>query len=53
MTFIEASAKTGYNVENTFFKVAELLLNRIDTGEIDINNLPAGIKMGVTKHKFD
>lgn len=50
MAFIEISAKTGYNVVPTFFKISQILINRIENGDIDINNLPAGIKIGITKH---
>lgn len=55
MIFVEASAKTGYNVEVAFSKVTENLLDRVETGDIDTNNLPAGIKIGVTgaaRHTF-
>ena len=33
--------------------MTEALLNRIDTGEIDLANLPAGIKIGTARSTFE
>ena len=52
MAFVETSAKTGYNVQPTFMKVTQILLDRIETGDIDLNKAPAGIKVGVNKQTF-
>ena len=35
MTFMEVSAKTGYQVEDAFKKNADLLLDKIEKGIID------------------
>lgn len=51
MEFLEASAKTGLNVEKIFHKLTDLLLDRIDQGEIDPKNESYGIKLGNTGPK--
>lgn len=38
MEFLEASAKTGLNVEKIFHKLTDLLLDKIDNEEIDPKN---------------
>jgi Ras-related protein Rab-2A len=38
LTFMEVSAKTGYQVEDSFKKNADLLLNKIEKGIIDTKN---------------
>ena len=53
MGFLEASAKSGHNVQHSFERVTEILLERIETGEIDLKNSPIGIKVGAVQHKFD
>jgi GTPase SAR1 family protein len=46
LVFMEVSAKTAYQVEDSFKKNAELLLNKIEKGTINVKNDPPGIKMG-------
>ena len=54
MQFLETSAKSGHNVHHSFEKVAEIILDRIEKGEIDVESCPTGIKVGSTpKQKFD
>lgn len=38
LLFMEASAKTGANVDSAFTKTAELILDQIDQGKIDPSN---------------
>lgn len=38
MEFLEASAKTGLNVEKIFHKLTDLLLDKIAEGDIDPKN---------------
>lgn len=45
---MEVSAKTAYQVEDAFKKNAELLLEKIEKGTINIKNDPPGIKVGNT-----
>ena len=51
MEFMETSAKTSYNIGETFNKVAQNLLTRINNGEISLENCPPGIKVGSTTTK--
>ena len=46
---METSAKTSYNVMETFVKVSESLMNRISNGNINMENNPPGIKLGQIK----
>lgn len=46
LVFMEVSAKTAYQVEDSFKKNAELLLDKIQKGTINVKNDPPGIKMG-------
>ena len=48
LVFMEVSAKTAYQVEDAFKKNAELLLDKIEKGSINIKNDPPGIKVGNT-----
>jgi Ras-related protein Rab-2A len=50
LIFIQTSAKTSHNVEKAFRTVAELVVERIDKGQIDPEN-EGGIKVGNTKNQ--
>lgn len=43
---MEVSAKTAYQVEEAFKRNAELLLDKIEKGIIDVKSEPPGIKVG-------
>eukprot|EP01017_Pseudomicrothorax_dubius_P044843 TRINITY_DN7638_c0_g1_i3.p1 TRINITY_DN7638_c0_g1~~TRINITY_DN7638_c0_g1_i3.p1 ORF type:complete len:213 (-),score=23.43 TRINITY_DN7638_c0_g1_i3:170-808(-) len=45
--FMETSAKTAVNVETAFSQISELILNKIERGEIDPTNESQGIKVGL------
>jgi len=38
MLFFEASALSGYNIENIFYNSASLILDLINKGEIKLND---------------
>ncbi|KAJ3397514.1 Ras- protein Rab-4A [Lobulomyces angularis] len=42
LMFLEASALTGEMVEEIFFKITRTILSKIETGEIDPNNIGTG-----------
>lgn len=44
--FMETSSKTAYNVMETFKKLCEHILNRIEKGDILMEDSPPGIKLG-------
>ncbi|XP_070500008.1 ras-related protein Rab-4B [Chironomus tepperi] len=44
LIFLETSAKTGENVEESFLKCAKTILAKIETGEIDIESPSSGIQ---------
>ena len=46
MLFIEASAKDGYNVDETFVESAKGIISKIENGEYDLTNQNSGIKLG-------
>lgn len=46
MNFMECSAKTGQHIETIFVKISEIILGKIDNGEIDPKNESIGIKLG-------
>jgi len=47
LLFLETSAKTGANVDASFNKVSELVLDQIEQGKVDPTNEAIGIKIGV------
>lgn len=51
LVFMEVSAKTAYQVEDSFKKNAELLLDKIQKGTINVKNDPPGIKVGNSVEK--
>ena len=46
MIFLETSAKAGVNVDSAFLLVSQLILSRIESGAVDIDNEANGIKLG-------
>ncbi len=46
LVFMEVSAKTAYQVEDAFKKNADMLLEKIEKGTINLKNDPPGIKVG-------
>lgn len=46
LIFLETSAKTAANVEKAFIDTASKIHEKIVTGEIDVSNENAGIKVG-------
>lgn len=46
MPFVETSAKTGVNIDEVFRRGAEILLEKIEDGSIDITNENSGVKLG-------
>lgn len=47
MLFIEASAKTGLNVDALFEALSESILDKIEKGVLDPRDESGGIKIGV------
>jgi Ras-related protein Rab-2A len=47
LIFMETSAKTSTNVEKAFIDTASKIHEKITTGEIDVSNENAGIKVGM------
>ncbi len=43
---MECSAKTGQNIEGIFGQVSEVIVGKIDRGELDPKNQSIGIKLG-------
>ena len=46
MHFMECSAKTGQNIEGIFAQASEVIVNKIEKGELDPKNESIGIKLG-------
>ncbi|KAL0344058.1 UNVERIFIED_CONTAM: Ras-related protein RABB1c [Sesamum angustifolium] len=46
LLFLEASARTGQNVEEAFTKTAAKILQKIQEGVFDVSNESSGIKVG-------
>lgn len=46
LLFLETSAKTGENVEETFLKCSKIILAKIETGELDPERIGSGIQFG-------
>lgn len=46
LIFLEASAKTGENVEEAFLKCSKTILAKIETGELDPERIGSGIQYG-------
>lgn len=51
MLWMEASAKTGHNVDNCFLELAKTVLEKLESGEYDLNNEQCGIKVGNANFK--
>ncbi|PSN36514.1 Ras-related protein Rab-4B [Blattella germanica] len=48
LMFLETSAKTGENVEESFLKCSKTILAKIETGELDPERIGSGIQYGDT-----
>lgn len=46
LVFLETSARTAHNVEEAFINTARKIYEKIDRGEVDLNNEQYGIKVG-------
>ncbi|XP_009396663.2 ras-related protein RABB1c-like [Musa acuminata AAA Group] len=46
LMFMEASARSGENVEEAFLSTAEIIYKRIRDGQYDVSNESCGIKIG-------
>lgn len=46
LMFLETSARTGENVEETFLKCARKILSKIETGQLDPEKMGSGIQYG-------
>lgn len=44
LIFLETSAKTGENIEESFLKCSKTILAKIETGEIDPESIGSGIQ---------
>ena len=45
LTFIEASAKTGINVEEAFLETAKKIYQNIQDGSLDLNAAESGVQV--------
>ena len=43
---MECSAKTGQNIEGIFGQISEVIVGKINKGELDPKNESIGIKLG-------
>lgn len=48
LMFLETSARTGENVEETFLKCARTILSKIESGQLDPEKMGSGIQYGDT-----
>ena len=46
LIFMETSAKTAHNVEESFLKTSEMIYENIDKGVYDLSNDKSGIRVG-------
>jgi len=46
LMFLETSARTGENVEETFLKCARTILSKIESGQLDPEKMGSGIQYG-------
>ena len=46
LMFLETSARTGENVEETFLKCARTILSKVESGHIDPERMGSGIQFG-------
>lgn len=51
LMFLETSAKTGENVEESFLKCSKTILAKIETGELDPERIGSGIQYGTGTSK--
>ncbi|XP_052127160.1 ras-related protein Rab-4B [Frankliniella occidentalis] len=50
LIFLESSAKTGENIEESFLKCSKSILSKIETGELDPERIGSGIQYGDLRH---
>ena len=53
LLFFETSAKNGNNINEIFLETAKILMNKIEKGEILIENNNTGIKIGNSENNED
>ena len=53
LLFFETSAKNGYNINEIFLETAKILMNKIEKGEILIENNNTRIKIGNSENNED
>lgn len=46
LLFLETSAKTADGVEDAFVKTAQLIYEKVQSGQLDVANESSGIKLG-------
>ena len=46
LIFMETSAKTAHNVEDSFIKTSTMIYDNIDRGVYDLSNDKSGIRVG-------
>lgn len=46
LIFMETSAKTAHNVEESFLKTSSMIYENIDRGVYDLSNDKSGIRVG-------
>lgn len=51
LIFMETSAKTALNVEQAFIRTAEMIHDKIVSGELDVQNENHGIKVGMMANR--
>lgn len=51
LIFLETSAKTGENVEESFLKCSKTILAKIESGELDPERTGSGIQYGASGGK--
>ena len=51
LSFMETSALTGDNVEESFLKCARTILTKIESGELDPTKISSGIQVGGSGQK--
>lgn len=49
LSFIETSAKTGYNLEKTFTNISQNIYDKIQTGELKVQDGWDGIRTGFNR----
>ncbi|KAL0227944.1 hypothetical protein RCL1_004087 [Eukaryota sp. TZLM3-RCL] len=47
--FVESSAKNAHNVECAFIQTTKAVLNKVNSGEVDVGNEASGVRVGPAK----